>query len=283
MRFERRSSLLSATRVPRRVRSDGIWGRRTEAAYQAFLRDNDLPATETLTVIALRAMRAIARRAGGDAVAGRDPAGVRESDRTTSDAGALLPAPVRPAALHRAAQAGDINGLKAALDAGVDVDAQDSRGWTALMHAANKGYTLLVVPLLGAGADPDLRAADGATALFVAALHGHAEIVAALVGAEADASLQGPKGMTPLEVAQARGRFEDPRVAGDRGVAGSRGTQGARRGGTQEAGRGDPACGGGIPGVRAGAGLRYTAGVCGVPVVMVSAGKPLRRSAHAYR
>lgn len=185
--------------------TDGIWGRRTEIAYQAFLRDNDLPATETLTVIALRAMRAIAKRVRGGAVAGRDPAGVRESVRTTSAAGAVLPAPVRPDALHRAAKAGDINGLKAALDAGVDVDAQDGRGWTALMHAANKGYTLFVVPLLGAGADPDLRAADGATALFVAALHGHAEIVAALVRADADASLQGPKGMTPLEVAQARG------------------------------------------------------------------------------
>ena len=73
-------------------------------------------------------------------------------------------AAVAPDALHRAAQVGDIAGLEAALAAGVDVDAHDGRGWTALMHAVNKGYTLLVEPLLAAGANPDVRAPDGATA-----------------------------------------------------------------------------------------------------------------------
>ena len=185
--------------------ADGIWNRRTGTAYRAFLRDTGLPAAEMLTRIALRAMRAIAKRASGDAVAGGAPADAGNAAPMPSDASGLRAAPVRPDALHRAAQAGDIDGLKAALDAGVDVNASDSRGWTALMHAANKGYTLLVVPLLGAGADTNLRAADGATALFVAALHGHAEIVAALLRAGADASIQGPKGMTALEVAQAQG------------------------------------------------------------------------------
>ena len=44
--------------------ADGIWGRRTGAAYQAFLRDAGLPAAEILTPEALRAMRAIAEREG---------------------------------------------------------------------------------------------------------------------------------------------------------------------------------------------------------------------------
>ena len=182
--------------------ADGIWNRRTGTAYHTFLRDTGLPTGEVLTPIALRAMRAMAKRAGEDAVASRATTDAGNAAPMPSDASGLRAAPVRPDALHRAAQAGDIDGLKAALDAGVDVNASDSRGWTALMHAANKGYTLLVVPLLGAGADTNLRAADGATALFVAALHGHAEIVAALLRAGADASIQGPKGMTPLEVAQ---------------------------------------------------------------------------------
>ena len=78
-------------------------------------------------------------------------------------------------ALHRAAKAGDLDGLNAALSVGVDVNARDSQGWTALMHAANKGYTLLVEPLLAVKADPDVQAADGATALFMAAVHGHSE------------------------------------------------------------------------------------------------------------
>ena len=185
--------------------ADEIWNRRTGTAYHTFLRDTGLPTGDVLTPIALRAMRAMAKHAGDDAVASRATTDAGNAAPMPTEASGVRPAPERPDALHRAAQAGDIDGLKAALDAGVDVNASDSRGWTALMHAANKGYTLLVVPLLGAGADTNLRAADGATALFVAALHGHAEIVAALLRAGADASIQGPKGMTPLEVAQAQG------------------------------------------------------------------------------
>lgn len=185
--------------------ADGIWNQRTGTAYHEFLRDTGLPAAEMLTPIALRAMRAMAKRAGREAVAGRATADVGNAAPMPSAAGGFRPAPVRPDALHRAAQTGDIDGLKAALDGGADVNASDGRGWTALMHAANKGYTLLVVLLLGAGVDTNLRAADGATALFVAALHGHAEIVAALLRAGADASVQGPKGRTPLELAQAQG------------------------------------------------------------------------------
>ena len=185
--------------------ADGMWNRRTGAAYHAFLRDAGLPGTEMLTRIALRAMRAIAKRTGEDAVAGHAPGDAGNATPMPSEANGLRTAPIRPDALHRAAQAGNIDGVKAALDAGADVNARDGRGWTALIHAANKGYTLLVDPLLGAGADTSVRAPDGATALFVAALHGHAEIVAALLRAGADASVQGPKGRTPLEVAQAQG------------------------------------------------------------------------------
>ena len=70
------------------------------------------------------------------------------------------------------------------------------------MHAANKGYKLLVPPLLKAGAKPDIQAADGATALFIAALHGHLEIVAALMKAGADPLIKGPKGRTAVDVGQ---------------------------------------------------------------------------------
>ncbi len=56
--------------------------------------------------------------------------------------------------------------LKAALATGTDVNARDSRGRTALMHAVDKGYLLLVSELLEAQADVNVRAPDGATALF---------------------------------------------------------------------------------------------------------------------
>ena len=199
----REAQSLLATLGYRPGPADGIWGRRTGAAYRAFLRDAGLPQAETLTPQALRALRAVAERRGAGE-AGRDmtaAAGAAPAP-ASPEASPPRPAPIRPDALHRAAQMGDIEVLKAALASGVDVDARDGQGWTALMHAVNKGYPLLVEPLLAAGAGVDVRAPDGATALFIAAVHGHTEIVALLMKAGADISIRGPKGRTPLDMAR---------------------------------------------------------------------------------
>ena len=108
--------------------SDGQWGERTAQAYQAFVRDVNLPKTDTLTPAALKAMRAKARQVGVV---------------STPKPKAALP----PDALHRAAKAGNLKGLEAALAAGADVNARDDKGWTALMYVVDKGYVLLVEPL----------------------------------------------------------------------------------------------------------------------------------------
>ena len=175
--------------------ADGRWGGRTAKAYGAFLRDAGLPPSDELTPEGVRAMRAAARRRGGgtgkEAVQSTKP---RQPIATAS----------RADALHRAAKTGDIDGLKAALKAGADVNARDRRGWTALMYAANKGYKLMVGPLLKAKADPDVQAADGATALFMASVHGHSEIIEMLVKAGADIAIRGPKGKTAVDVVLAR-------------------------------------------------------------------------------
>ena len=183
--------------------ADGVWGQRSLRAYQSFLRDAGLPSAEVLTPEALRVMRAFAKRRDVDATAARD------ASQGASRTNAPRRAAVRPDTLHRTAQAGDVDGLKAALEAGVDVNARDSRGWTALMHVVNKGYTLLVEPLLDAKADPNIRAADGATALFMAAVHGHSEIIALLMQAGADLSVRGPTGKAAVDVALIRG---DPAI-----------------------------------------------------------------------
>ena len=176
---------------------DGQWGERTAKAYQAFVRDANLPVTDTLTPAALKTMRAMARQAGAV---------------STPKPKATLP----PEVLHQAAKTGNLKGLEAALAGGADVNARDDKGWTALMYVVDKGYVLLVEPLLTAKADPDVRAPDGATALFMAAAHGHSEIILMLMKAGADLTIKGPKGKTATDVAQARyGEAEAAREQGE--------------------------------------------------------------------
>ena len=185
--------------------ADGIWGNRSMAAYRTFLRDAGLPTSDEPTMEAMDILRAIAERYDADAPVASPPA---EDTAAT----AAVPA---DAAL-RAAKAGDIEGLAAALEGGSDPNVRDNQGWTALMHAANEGYSLLIPALLDAGAEVDARAADGATALFIAALHGDASIVAALMKAGADVSVRGPRGKTAVDLA--RSNWGEPGAAGQQSV-----------------------------------------------------------------
>ena len=149
---------------------------------------------------------------GGQPVPGGTSGGGATGGGMVSGAGV----PPAPDALHRAAEAGDVNGLRAALKTGADVNARDSNSWTALMHAVAKGYPLLVEPLLEAGASPDVRAPDGATALFMAADEGHTEIIVLLMEAKADVSVRGPKGRTAVDIARVRyGDAETARRGGE--------------------------------------------------------------------
>ncbi len=159
--------------------ADGDWRPESRRAYRRFLGRAGMKPRDTLT-----------------------PAGLRALRRAAKDRAAAARSAVED--LHRAVQAGDIDGLKAALSSGAAADARDRRGWTALMHAANKGHTLMVAPLLAAKADPNVRAADGATALFMAAAHGHGEIIELLMKGGADVALKGPKGRTAVDIARLR-------------------------------------------------------------------------------
>ena len=103
-------------------------------------------------------------------------------------------------ALHIAAGAGHLGVAKALIEAGADVDKQetldDLGGRTPLMLAAVHGHTPVIMELIRAGANvnfatppsPHIRAI---TALLVAVLNGHEACVLALIYAGADVHLDG--------------------------------------------------------------------------------------------
>ena len=159
------------------------------------------PAVDALSPDGLLALRALA---GDQQTPGSSPAAATQAVSLSSDA------------LHRAVQAGDINGTEAALASGADTNTRDGGGWTPLMHAADKGYLLLVEPLLAADADVNIRAPDGATALLMATALGHSDIVVQLMKAGADVAVRGPQGRTPVDVARlVYGEPDDARESGE--------------------------------------------------------------------
>jgi len=67
---------------------------------------------------------------------------------------------------------GDLGGLKRALSKGADVQYQDRKGMTALMHASSLGYPNIVRVLLDAKADPNLISNESRTAIIYASESG---------------------------------------------------------------------------------------------------------------
>src|SRR6202030_4059882 len=67
---------------------------------------------------------------------------------------------------------GDVKSVQAAIAAGVDVNAADSAGYTALMKAANGGKLETVRGLLKAGAKVNARAEQGFTSLMASVASG---------------------------------------------------------------------------------------------------------------
>ncbi|WP_253183229.1 ankyrin repeat domain-containing protein [Sphingobium phenoxybenzoativorans] len=90
-------------------------------------------------------------------------------------------------ALILASYHGSLETTQALLEAGAQVDAPDlGRGNTALMGVAFKGFGAVARLLLAAGAEPNRRNRAGQTALMMAAMFSHAQIVEDLITAGAD-------------------------------------------------------------------------------------------------
>jgi ankyrin repeat protein len=128
--------------------------------------------------------------------AAQDPAGARNA-AADREAGKTE--------LHRAARSGDLQSLRAQLEAGQDVNARDAAGRTPLFDAAAAGRLDAVTLLLEAHADVKARTPGGRSVLMEAAEHGQAEVATALIeaGAELDVAQRGWG--TALEVAERMG------------------------------------------------------------------------------
>ncbi len=106
--------------------------------------------------------------------------------------------------------AGDLARLRAALDAGADVDAVDRDGRTALHNAAIDGRADLAELLLDRGADPNATDAQQWTPLHFAAREHHVALAELLLRRGASIDAVDSFGNTPLFRAtfDSRGRGE---------------------------------------------------------------------------
>ncbi len=96
---------------------------------------------------------------------------------------------------------GRLAGVRLLFSAGTEVDLLDDKGWTLLIHAAERGDTEIVQGLLASGAQANARTPRGSTALSLAVLRRHTGVVRSLLAAGADVNVRNGAGETPLMIA----------------------------------------------------------------------------------
>ena len=110
--------------------------------------------------------------------------------------------------IHDATKAGDIAGVQAELDKGVDVNKKDKAEMTPLHPAAANGHKEIAELLIAAGADVNAKDRWGMTPLHWAARKGHKEVAELLITKGADVNAKANDGTTPLDWAIQKSRTE---------------------------------------------------------------------------
>src|SRR6202171_4613885 len=107
--------------------------------------------------------------------------------------------------LIQAVRSQDPGAIETLLKQGVDVNATQPDGATALHWAAYHDDQQTIDRLIRAGAKVNARNELGATPLWLAAVHGGAAVIERLLSAGADANVALPSGETPLMTAARAG------------------------------------------------------------------------------
>ncbi len=132
----------------------------------------------------------------------------RPSDETAKPVSLITEMTLRDSAMR-----GEIEIVRQAIKQGVEVDAIDEKGRTALLLASCDGHTDVVQLLLESDAHINHRNFDGSTALMFAASGANHETVRMLLKAGADADVVDKgEGFTALMYAAAEGQAEVVRV-----------------------------------------------------------------------
>jgi ankyrin repeat protein len=87
------------------------------------------------------------------------------------------------------------------IDAGADLNIQDTAGLTALHRCARWNHPEIARMLIDAGADLNIQDTDGWTALYWCAFSNHLGILGLLIDAGADKTIPTNDGKLPYELA----------------------------------------------------------------------------------
>ena len=111
----------------------------------------------------------------------------------------------------KATKQSDLERVRGLLESGIDINAKDEHGQTALMNAAHAGQIELVRLLVEQGADLNLTAKYNLSALMLALIARQAEIARLLLEVRADLNIRGTRdfsGVTALSLAKQGGLEE---------------------------------------------------------------------------
>ena len=106
--------------------------------------------------------------------------------------------------------------LKMLIDCGIDLNAQDDAGHTALVYYAILGLSDLAEFLIDAGADVNIRDNNGETALMFTM--NDPDLLKKLIDAGADLNIRNNNGRTALQKFERMGNYEFARLLRNAGA-----------------------------------------------------------------